>query len=254
MVLSCIDQVYVLTLQENPRLPDLKKQYDVLCPGRYRLFPVPGQVKQSNDGSTDCSLWSVMNHNHMDATAHDITKNHLAMIRDAYDHQFSRVLFVEDDAYFLPWDSKKKERVERWLTDPASRWDICFLGYCLWPLLCSVLTTRDIVHVFTPLATHAYVMNRGGMEKLLEFTKHQQHRQWHFDKLVCKVPSFQKKAVFPMVAFQSKDPALYTKAMDHLGLNVSFGLMCRILEYVSVLLPILICLLVVGWITNRIMR
>ena len=40
-----------------------------------------------------------------------------------------------------------------------------------------------------------------------------------------------------MIAYQDKDPSLYTKACDKLGIHVEFNSFCKFNEFVSLLIP-----------------
>ena len=55
----------------------------------------------------------------------------------------------------------------------------------------------------------------------------------HIDKFYASLASFKKLALYPMIAFQSKEPALYSKAMDNFQINLSFNTFVRINERFS---------------------
>lgn len=238
-MLDFLNHVYVLTLKNKPH-EHLYKRYDTLFPSRYTLFEVEGTPKNANGGEIGSSVWKILQHNETDATALNITENHTAMIREAHAQGHDNVLFLEDDALFSPLPANKEHRLQEWMLANGHKWDIFFMGYCPWPVLSTFMVTRDVVRVMTPVCAHAYVLGRSGMEKMLMFLEEPQNRQHHFDKIFNLVPRFRKYAVFPMISFQEIGPALYVKAVDQLGINVSFVTMCRALEWTSLLVPVVI--------------
>lgn len=244
-MLDFIDAVRVLTLRSKDHEP-LHKRYGEYFGSRYKLFTVEGTPKSTNGGDIGFGLWSIMKHDTADATALDITRNHIEMVREAHAEGHERVLFLEDDAYFQPLDPRKEQRMRSWLEKNHEKWDIFFMGYCPWPILCSFFITRDVVRVAHPVCAHAYLLNRKGMEKLLMHTEDPRNREHHFDKIFNLVPRFRKYAVFPMISFQDDGPALYTKAMDHLGASMRFTTVCLLLEWISVFVPFMVLLVLMG--------
>jgi hypothetical protein len=243
-MLDFLNHVYVLTLKNKPH-EALCQRYDALFPSQYKLFEVEGTPKNANGGEIGSSVLKIMRHNEIDATALNITENHTAMIREAHAQGHENVLFLEDDALFTPLSKEKENRLKEWMQSNSHKWDIFFMGYCPWPVLSSFMVTRDVVRVFTPVCAHAYVLNRSGMEKMLMFLEEPQHRRHHFDKVFQLIPHFRKYAVFPMISFQEVGPALYVKAMDQLGVTVSFLTMCRALEWTSLLVPVILLAIMV---------
>jgi hypothetical protein len=69
--------------------------------------------------------------------------------------------------------------------------------------------------------------------------------------MISTLPGMRKNARFPMVAFQKKDPALFIKGCDRLGLKVSLRTISRWIQHASLVLPVVailvICLLLVRW-------
>ena len=176
------------------------------------------------------------------------------MIREAHSQGHELVLFLEDDALFTPISVEKERRLQEWMLKNTKKWDIFFMGYCPWPVLSTMMVHRDVVRVFTPVCAHAYVLHRKGMEKMLMFLENPDHRKWHFDKIFNKIPNFRKYAAFPMISFQEVGPALYTKAIDRVGVNLSFTTLCRGMEFVSLLLPVIILLLLVYFVFQKIKK
>lgn len=240
--------VFLLVIQnkDNTRVIDRCR---AIFGSRLEVYEAPGSQKSSNAGNFTKSFMSIIRHNTVDDTARDIAANHIAMIRLAREKGWHSCLFLEDDAEFDKISREKEHRAQSWLS--KNQWDMFYLGYCPWPILFSVLTTRDIVRVFSPLTTHAYALSRDGMDKVLMHVEKVGCDKDHIDKLYAQVPLMKRYALFPMVSFQNQDPALYVKACDYLRLSVPFRSLCRTFEWVSVLWPICFLLVFCAWLFFR---
>jgi hypothetical protein len=249
-MLELIDNIYILKLKKNDT-NELEKNIKSIFPNKnYELFEVDGNTTNRNEGSINLSLWKILNHNFVDDVAKDITKNHIAMIRQAYMANYNYVLFLEEDARIENINKKKWDRVNKWLST-KNKWDIFYFGYCNWPILFSFFITRDIIRLYSPLAAHSYILNRRGMQKILNYTENgNKNMNIHIDKMFSILPNFHKYAIFPMISFQSKDPALYTKACDKMNINISMKTLCKTIQYLSLFLPILFIILL-SWILIR---
>lgn len=248
---SCVDMVYVLKLDKNNE-KEMRNHLEEVGIKRFQFYSVPGCVSDKNEGDMKLSLLDIMSHNPTNAIAQDITQNHVDMIKKAYMDGYTRVLFLEEDARLEKeaFEIKKWQPVSEWIQN-CPKWDIFYLGYCNWPLVMSFLITTRIVKVWDPLLAHAYILNKRGMEKILNFTENGvKNMEMHIDKMYTRIPNFQKYACLPMVAFQNKDPALHTKACDHLNIRLSIKSLCWWNQYISVAIPILI-LIFIAWLTTR---
>jgi len=246
-----IDHIYVLKLKRNDteeleghlaeRFPDVPVRW-------YEVDGVGFSVK--NEGKMSLSVWGIMQHRHMDDVSRDILRNMISMIREAHGRGLERVLFLEEDVYFEPFTLGSQTMA--WLKENQS-WDAFYFGYCSWPWPVAFYARREVVRVWSPLLCHAYMLHRRGMEKLLAFTADgTRNMDRHIDKMISTLPGMRKYARFPMVAFQKKDPALFVKGCDRLGIRVSLRTVSRWLQYVSIVLPVvivlLVCVLLVRWI------
>lgn len=248
---SIFDKIFILSLEENDtshlltHLKDIglvsNEQQDVV---HYRT---KGSLEIQNQGNLQDSLWDILSHSTINQTSRNITMNHINMIQMAHQQQLSTVLFLEEDCFF-PNGSLSIQRLSQEinsLKQQTSYWDIFYLGYCPWPILWSTFISSSIVKVSSALTAHSYVLHTHSMEKILQQFAHSPHyKDMHIDSFFSKLPNFRKYAQFPMTAFQNKDPALYLKACDHIGLHMSFRSTSRLFEWVSVILPIL-CLVIV---------
>jgi len=242
-MLPVIDCIYVLKLEKNDKT-EMESQLHQLFPEEKTVFyEVKGKTVNKNEGSINMSLLEIVNQNYVDDTSLDITKNHIEMIKEAYTNNYKTVLFMEEDARLEKPNEKKLQHVNQWLVN-SNRWDIFYLGYCNWPYCVSFFVSPGVVKLWSPLAAHSYVLNKRGMEKILNYTEYgKKNMNIHVDKMYTKIPYFYKYGMFPMISFQKKDPALFLKACDKLNIRISMKTASKVNEYMSVILPILFLIL-----------
>jgi hypothetical protein len=247
MLNNFIDIAYILKLKKNPM--DSIQTNIISKVKKYYIYEVDG-IKMNNEGNIDISLFTIMTHNHINAVSLDITKNFINMIKHAYLNNYSNVLFLEEDAEFDNIDSSKIEKVESWLSQNYSKWDIFYLGYCNWPYMTSFMINPNIVKVSCPLLAHSFILNKSGMEKILNYTEYgQKNMNHHFDKILgSKINSLRKFAIFPMISFQHKNPALLQKALDKMNINLSMKSICKCNEIISILFPLILIIIFVFYI------
>lgn len=243
-MLNLIDMIYVLKLKKNDATKLEKNVREIFPNIKIKFYEVDG-ISNKNEGNINQSLFEIIKHNTINEVALDITKNHIEIIKEAYNNNYNNILFLEEDVIFENPSQKKMENVDIWLTN-NKKWDIFYLGYCNWPVMCSFFITSNIIKVTNPLLTHAYILNKQGIEKILNFTENgKKNMNMHIDKLFIKIPNFNKYAVYPLLAYQEKNAALFTKACDKLNLNLSMKTICKISQYISLLFPIIFIFLLV---------
>lgn len=244
-----IDKVLILTLEDT--------QTDLLF-NYYRMFfeedkiefyKVPNEKSKRpiNEGDLDTRFWDIICHRSLDDISQAITKNHINMIRYALDKKYRTVIFLEDDARFLHIDKMQNQEssISKMIQSDKS-WDIIYLGYCPWPCVFSFFVQKNMVRLFTPLTSHAYILNTSSMMKITEYFYQNNHAvSMHIDKLFSSIPNLKKYGVFPSISFQEKDPALFVKAMDFCGLSIPFSYLSRIMEYTAVGIPFVILLIII---------
>lgn len=243
-----LDRIMVLTLDttDTDRLMNYyTKFFDKDKIEFYRVART--NSRPINEGTLDTRFIDIVLHRSLDDTSMSITRNHIEMIRSAYTNDYEYVLFLEDDARFKSLsDNNYIPQIIRQNLSRKKEWEIFYMGYCPWPCMLSYFVHQNIVRVFTPLTCHAYILHRHSMEKILiYFDQTKSASKTHIDKLFCKIPGLRKHAIFPSIAFQERDPALYTKAMDFCGVSIPFAYLSRVLEYVSIILPIVIMSLII---------
>lgn len=238
-----VEITYILKLKKNNM--ELIEKNILPKISKYHIYEVDG-ISIKNEGKIDINLFTILTHNHMNEVSIDITKNFINMIKHAYSNNYNRVLFLEEDACFVDISDNKKKKVNDWL-DMNQTWDIFYLGYCNWPCVWSFYISSNIVKLTNPLLAHAFILNKRGMEKVLNYTENgNKNMNYHFDKIIGNnIKSFYRYGMFPMCSFQDKNPALLQKALDSLNINMSCKTLCKINEILSLIIPILVILIFV---------
>jgi len=247
MLNKIIDIAYILKLKKNPIEPIESRLLSKLK--NYHLYEVDG-IQMNNEGTIDINLFSILTHRHTNPVSLDITKNFIGMIQHAYSKNYNCVLFLEEDAMFVDVSSSKLKAIELWLNNYMDKWDIFYLGYCNWPFVCSFLVQSNIVKLHNTLLAHSFILNKRGMEKVLNYTEYgKKNMEAHFDKIIgSQIQSFYRYAAFPMISFQSKNPALLQKALDKLNIQLSCKTLCRGNEILSLCIPFLFIVFVIYYI------
>lgn len=245
-----IDKIFVLGLLKNKK--SIEEKFNNLFVSKDDKMKIVYHYTEgvknrtNNDGSYDANLKQILGHNTNDAISKDIFINHIKIIEKAYLGKHQNIMVLEEDAVWnvkkaLPIVTKMNNFI---LTQPKS-FDILYLGYCNYPFVFSALNLRNpsIVRPFRPLCAHGYVVNREGLAKILYYQKLVYPTfEGHIDKFYATCSHLRKKSMFPQFIFQDKPPALYTKACDIIGVNVSFDTICKLNEIFSVVM----CLFLYG--------
>jgi len=239
------DAIYILTLQNkdiSKQITHLKKDCGFQAENIH-IYRSPKRIPKNslNEGKLSDNLWNILNHSTKDEISLDIMKNHLDMISKAYSEKQKFVLFLEDDAFFPSSFQKKRFQTQmQYLKKNIMTWDIAYLGYCPWPWLFSFFITSSMIRLHSALTAHSYVLHFHSMEKIIQNIQlNPEKKLLHIDRFFSEWKELKKYAIFPMICFQEKDPALYVKACDHVGFYLPFSFTCRLLETISLCLPIL---------------
>lgn len=252
---DCIQQTKVLILES--RKAEEKEIQGHLLP--YNIVPqfyrVKGVQNKLNNGKGELSVSQIMAHNAPDEISNDIYLNHIGMIQEAYNQGLDRVLFLEEDARFeVSIDKTQLKNIQEFLK--KQDWDIFYLGYCPWPYVITFPVSQNIVRIPSPLLAHAYILSRSGMEKVLQYheTKVLPTKQFcHFDKVLTEI-SMKKMGTYPSICFQKKDPGLFKEVKKTMKLPFHFRAVCRFLEHLALLWPILMVLVVAFLLVRRFLR
>ena len=243
IMLHNVDKIFILGLLKNKTRIISKfdsifndKSFD----GKLEYYLVNGVGSATNDGLYDSSLWSILQHKTMDRISRDIFKNHVDIYKKSKQMDYERVMILEDDAIFTSYKNQNQLNFLNSYIRNNENYDIFYLGYVNWPILWSSFSNPFVIKPFSPLTAHAYIINRNGIQKILEMIQTNPELQSiHIDKLLATSKTIKKKAAFPMISFQEKDPSLYLKACDKIGIYIDFIKFSRINENISIYLPIL---------------
>ena len=243
MLLHNVDKIFILGLLKNKTRIISKfdsifndKSFD----GKLEYHLVNGVGSATNDGLYDSSLWSILQHKTMDRISRDIFKNHVDIYKKSKQMHYERVMILEDDAIFTSYKNQNQLNFLNSYIRNNENYDIFYLGYVNWPILWSSFCNPFVIKPFSPLTAHAYIINRNGIQKILEMIQTNPELQSiHIDKLLATSKTIKKKAAFPMISFQEKDPSLYLKACDKIGIYIEFIKFSRINENISIYIPIL---------------
>lgn len=243
IMLHNVDKIFILGLLKNKTRIISKFDSifnDKLFDGKLEYHLVNGVGSATNDGLYDSSLWSILQHKTMDRISRDIFKNHVDIYKKSKQMDYERVMILEDDAIFTSYKNQNQLNFLNSYIRNNENYDIFYLGYVNWPILWSSFSNPFVIKPFSPLTAHAYIINRNGIQKILEMIQTNPELQSiHIDKLLATSKTIKKKAAFPMISFQEKDPSLYLKACDKIGIYIDFIKFSRINENISIYIPIL---------------
>lgn len=244
MLRECANEVVVLTLETNTKTHEEITNHLQLYGLNPKLYKVKGVANRKNDGNGKATMYQVFTHTLIDDVSKDILKNHMDIIRDAYGRGVERLMVLEDDARFVKeLDKQQVKNMIQFLK--KGQWDIFFLGYCPWPYAVSFPIQPNIVSIPTPLLAHAYIINRSGMEKMLEYYNRQikeNKEVYQVDKMFSILPDFKKTGAYPSICFQNKSPALFDYSRERLKLPFEFNTLCKYMEHFALLWPIFVLL------------
>ena len=232
------NNINIITVAGSTRIPQLRENLESIGIFHYKLREFKAAKKTINNGCENLTFSQILKHEQCDETCQNIAQNHLTLIREAYEQNSNNILIMEDDALFSGITPSKLLSIISWLRD--NEWDIFYFGYCPWPTLFTLPVTKNIVKVFSPLTAHCYVVNKSGIQKILQLG----YDGCHIDKFYAK-SNLLKYACFPSVSFQSTDPALYKKAISKLGINMSFKTLSQSFEVISLVVPIAIIFIII---------
>ena len=237
------DSIKVITIKTSDRINNLKKNLNKIgLENKYEYFY--GELINNTDNLSDrkdIKINDILQNKICDKACISLAKNHLKIIKESYDLNHNNVLIMEDDARFnTPVNKKKIKKIFNWLKNNENKWDIFYFGYAPWPIILSRVESESIVELYHPLLSHAYIINRKGMEKILKV----RYNDINYDNFLAK-SNLKKYGAFPAICYQEFEP----KASKYLNKFKYFSkiknLTCynthyKILEYLSVIFPFII--------------
>lgn len=230
------DRIVVITTKNSDRVDGVKNEMRMVGIKKYNILKFSPVTHTVNDGGNGVSCWDLMKATVCDETCQSIAKNHFYVIEDAYQRGCSNVLIFEDDISFTkPFNYNRMNKAVKWMK--TNNWDIFFLGYIQWKKPFMIPYSSNVVKLFSPYLGHAYIVNFSGMKKMLS----KKDTGMHIDRFMSKLDA-RKFGIYPMIAFQSVEPAIYRKVQRELHLpKIKFNTLCRISEswmYYSVVIII----------------
>jgi len=242
MLWDFFDKIYIISIPESKRKNELVQNLRNAKIKNYEIIDFQGAKKTQNDGSElDLSLIDIFKHSFCDSTCKNITNNHLKIIQSARMQNLNNVLIFEDDVEFPQnLDFEKLSRAIDWLKN--NKWDMFYFGYISFPTPVLIPVNRDITRVYSPYLAHAYAVNRSGINYITDNVDLFQNN--HVDSIYGKLP-LKKYGIYPNICFQSSDPALYKRAMEKVGVNISLKTFTKISEKVCITIPFLILLFLI---------
>ncbi len=139
--------VYVATVKGSGRIETVKKELDRVGLKNYFLNEQIPPIEKSFENITlSC------------------TDNHQTIYRRALEQKYPYICVFEDDVYFeqLPFD-----KIYKFIE--TSGWDILYLGHFPWKIGDKLKKHPGIYKSYS-WCTHAYVISKSGMEKMLKHT------------------------------------------------------------------------------------
>lgn len=134
--------------------------------------------------------------------------SHLQIIINAYKKNLEKILIFEDDAYPTSSFSNKKLNEAIEYMNNNDNCDCLFLGYFNLGinkdnnLLLFSQKINENIYKFNPLATHSYLLNRKGMEKIIKNYKNF-IGICHYDFYLCKYAKLNNYCFVPMLFEQN---------------------------------------------------
>ena len=179
---SVVDKIIVLGLLKNKSTIETKFQniFNEKNFQKTEFYLVPGVGSRMNNASMNAKLPDILRHTATNKISEDIFYNHIDIVKKYYeknDTDSNRILILEEDCEFdtsrCSSHEKNQKKITDFLVNPASSWDVLFLGYTNWPLpfsrpVIDRACPLNLIIPFSPLTAHAYILNRTGMEKILQ--------------------------------------------------------------------------------------
>jgi len=134
--------------------------------------------------------------------------SHIKIIKDVYNRGLDNVLIFEDDAYpTSSYSNKKLEDAIKFLKKNED-WECFYFGYMIGGLYNSNIfhlfskRINNNIFKFNPTGTHAYILNRKGMEKILNTYKNF-IGLCHYDIYLSKYINLKNYCFMPMLFDQN---------------------------------------------------
>lgn len=223
-----VDEAICITVDGSARIEEFVNDcHKVGLSVEMRKFP---KVKRSKI----CNIWDMMQFDNSccETVCQEITRSHLQLIKEAYEKGNQNLLIFEDDARWVePFDIKQLHRTLDWVA--KHDYDIFFLGYFN---VFGSAVNKDIVKLRNPLLSHAYIINRSGMARVIQDYEMIVQKHIAIDHYFAfYTQGLNKFGAYPCLSAQCDAPLYYAKAVEKLGLeSISFSTftkLCNSLTY-----------------------
>ena len=215
------DQISCINLySRDDRLEECQKVFKRLnIPCRVKRFH-----KHPNDGKKGCY------------------ESHLSVIRDAYVKGCENVLIFEDDVIESPYfDESLIEKAIEFMNN-NNEWDIFYLGHQPDVFFSSSYAVSDYIMKTSSTLTHAYVMSRKFMKKMLN----REYDDTAIDKVY--LANENSYALYPMQFYQNESDSDITASAPIRGLRYSefyaYHINYPILYFITLLISFIILIIV----------
>lgn len=238
-----IDKVYVITHSKSNQKERITKNLQDTGIFQYEIIDFEQAKKKTNKPKDVDSILNLINNDLVcDETCRNIKKNHISIFLDAYKNNYDYILILEDDAEFTDnLNYEKLNNAFKYLQNNNKTWDVFFLGYQSYNIIGpNYILTPNIVIPNCPLCSHCNMYSKVGIKKILDKII---DKSDHIDKLIFKGQDINKLALFPMISYQVKTPAIFKLVENYSPME--WNELVIFSEYASILFPFIIMLILV---------
>lgn len=124
---------------------------------------------------------------------------HCWLIKDAFENKYDSILVLEDDVVFA---QNFVENFNNYKQQLPNDWDSCFIGTCC-NLHARTIENLNVYKTNSSRCTHAYILSRKGIEKLItDIDSINECIDWYYNLVIEKL-SLQNYWFEPSLAFQN---------------------------------------------------
>ncbi len=216
MFKNYIDHAACITVKGSKRIKDFienNKKVDL----DVKIYEFPNNYNNNKNGADkECSNYDILSSSSdcCGKICLEITKNHIHVIKEAFKKNKRNVLIFEDDSRW-ECDSTQLDAITEWMKN--NEWDIFYLGYFCFPNFIGRPISKNVVKLFSPLLTHAYIVNRSAMLDIIQNENNMIGNKIPID-VYYKQKNFKKFGAYPCLAYPADPPGHCTKFFERVGL------------------------------------
>lgn len=252
---SALPKIYVATVVNSGRIPQVRKELNRVGIDNVEYnfqIPPPPELRTFENITLSC------------------TDNHQQIYRKALRSGCPYVLIFEDDVYFTDNIQHINESIRKILAFANTPgWDFIYLGHFPWKIG-EQMKKHPGIYRSISWCTHAYMISRSGMEKMLEHTPRQ-----IMDLARVGVPAmanamfkecggidtyiayqtfrnkFNSYCIYPMLVYQYSIPGWKTKAKAAEYMSIRLGFWPSSIMYICWVMLWVVLVLVIWYIKKR---